>query len=363
MLTPDKFEKLANNNAVIDMYAKLNQDLTNDIIKKIKQNGDISSYTRHQIKVLIKNGGKDIFNSSLMKTQRLTNKRKKEVKNLFNELLEEEYKGYENTYELRNKEFAISDTSIQVVNSVINSTNKELKNLTRSIAFNTKKEYISAMDELYKKVISGGWDYDRAIKSTLIDLTNKSVTLTNKDRNYTLEGQVRNSLFSSLKKTANEISKQIKDEIDANYVIIGHSTKCRPTHHVIDDVKMSIELFESEYEYLTEEYNCNHIVRYDWSPEFENKTKKVEYGDERLSYKENEEKYNKQQKQNELARQVRQKKKEIASIKKNEEEILQKKKKQLKNAQIKYRVFSISNNLKVDYSQTWEAGYNGLKRR
>ena len=54
MLTPDKFEELANNNAVIDMYAKLNQDLTNDIIKKIKQNGDISSYTRHQIKVLIK---------------------------------------------------------------------------------------------------------------------------------------------------------------------------------------------------------------------------------------------------------------------------------------------------------------------
>lgn len=359
MLTPDKFKELTNNNTVVEMYTKLNQDLTNEIIKKIKQSGDISSYTRHQMKVLIKNGGKSIFSDALIKTQRLTSRRKREVANLFEDLLNESYSGYDKTYELKDKEFEISAESIEVVNSIVKLTNKELNNLTRSIAFKTQKEYTSAMDELYKKVISGGWSYDKAIKSTILDLTDKGVMLKSKGKNYTIEARVRNGLFDALKKTANKISSQIKDDIDANCVIIGHSTKCRPTHHVIDDVKMSIELFENKYEYLTEEYNCNHIVRYDWLPEFENKKSKVDYGEERLNYKENLEAYKKQQKQNYLARQVRQKKKEVASIKNSSKEVLKEKRIQLRNAQMKYRIFSKANGLNVDYSQTWQAGYNG----
>ena len=54
MLTPEKLTKIANNK-VVDLYTRLNQQLTNEIIKKLKQNGDISSFTQSQIKVLKRN--------------------------------------------------------------------------------------------------------------------------------------------------------------------------------------------------------------------------------------------------------------------------------------------------------------------
>ena len=53
MITPEKMSQLEQNK-VVNLYARLNQDLTADIIKRIQKTGDISSFTRSQIKVLIR---------------------------------------------------------------------------------------------------------------------------------------------------------------------------------------------------------------------------------------------------------------------------------------------------------------------
>ena len=64
MITPTKMNELEKNK-VVNLYTRLNQDLTADIIKRIQKTGDISSFTRSQIKVLIRQGGKDTFYSAL----------------------------------------------------------------------------------------------------------------------------------------------------------------------------------------------------------------------------------------------------------------------------------------------------------
>lgn len=74
--------------------------------------------------------------------------------------------------------------------------------------------------------------------------------------------------------------------------------------------------------------------------------------------------YEQQQKQNYYARQVRYKKQEIATLNKSDkrvtenQELLEKKKIELRNAQMKYRTYSKANNLQVDYNKTWTSGYN-----
>ena len=115
---------------------------------------------------------------------------------------------------------------------------------------------------------------------------------------------------------------------------------------------MSIDKFE-KYEHLTEEYNCNHIVNYDWKPEYEGTKAKVESHDDRLSYGETIKNYKKVQKSNYYARQVRAKKDAIASGDKTKKAY-----QELKLAQKKYRTYCKQNGFEVDYLQTWKVGYN-----
>ena len=358
MITPQKMSEFERNK-VVEMFSKLNQDLTSSIIKKLQQNEDISSFTKAQMRVLARQGGKEVFNEALNKVNGLSRERKKQLLQLFEELQKEQMKGYKETYEAKGLDYEISREVQTLVDSIYRRTNKDLKNMTKSIAFSSKTTYINALDDLYTKVASGSFDYSSAMKSTINALAEKGITLKDSaGRNTSLETAVKRNLMTSLTQTANDIAKQVGDEIGANCVVIGHSPTCRPSHHPIDDVVMSLKEFK-KYEYLTEEFGCNHIVNYDWRPEFDNKKQKTIFGNEHGTIEEITKNYNERQEQNYYARVVRSKKKEILSLKgTNNTDILDKKKKELRNSQMKYRQYSKSKGLEVDYDKTWVAKYN-----
>lgn len=51
MINPDDMTRFTNNE-IVNMYSKLQQDLTKSIISKLKKAGNINSYTRQQIRNL-----------------------------------------------------------------------------------------------------------------------------------------------------------------------------------------------------------------------------------------------------------------------------------------------------------------------
>ena len=362
MITPQKMSEFEKNK-IIDMFSKLNQDLTSSIIKKLQQNEDISSFTKAQMRVLARQGGNEIFKEALNKVNGLSRERKKELLQLFNEIQNEQMKGYKQTYEAKGLEYQVSNEVQQLVDSIYRQTNKELKNMTKSIAFASKTTYINALDDLYTKVASGSFDYSSAMKSTINSLAEKGITLKDSaGRNTSLETAVKRNLMTSLTQTANDIAKQVGDEIGANCVVIGHTPYCRPTHRVIDGVVMSLDKFK-RYEYLTNDAWCYHIVNYDWRPEFENKKNKT-LNNGHLTNAQYNKNYEIRQKQTYYARQVRDKKEQVAILNKSDKrsnttnEELIKAKKDLRNAQMKYRQFSNNNNIDIDYDLTWKQGYN-----
>lgn len=352
MLTPNKMNNLQNNK-LVDIYTAINQELTNDIINKIKSSEDITNYTKSQIKALIKNGGQEIFNEALKKVQGISRSTLNELKTIFNDLVNSQMSGYKSTFDAVGATYAVTDSMMKTINNAIKETNGTLKNMTKTVAYASQTNFVNAMDNLYMKVTSGAFDYDTALKRTVTDLAKKGVTFKTSDgRNEKIETVVKRSLFSSIQNTATDLAKEIGDIIDYNCVVIGHSYKCRPTHNPIDDVVMSKEVFK-RYEYLTYEYNCNHIVNYDWREEFENNPNKIEYGDQHGTLKEVKKNYEIQQKANYYANQVKNKKMQIANGD-NSEEV----KRELLNAQSKYRIFCKANGLTVDYSKTWVHGYS-----
>ena len=262
-------------------------------------------------------------------------------------------KGYKTVFEKKGIEYKLSKEMIQTLNYAKKVGNRDLNNLTKSIAYKSKRTYIKAVDQVYKEVATGAYDYNTSIKKAVRNLASKRITLKNKaGRQEQIDVAVKRNLFTGIQQTANDIAKQIGDLIDANCVKIGHSGSCRPSHHVIDGVTMSIKKFE-KYEYLTEEPNCNHLVNFDWEEEYEGTTDKVEEHEDRLSYADTVRNYKEQQKANYYARQVRNKKKQIASGD-NSKEI----KKQLRLAQTKLRLYNKANGIEQDYFNTWVAGYN-----
>ena len=352
MFNPDDMERFTNNE-IVNMYGKLQEELTKTIISKLRKAGDINSYTRQQIRNLRQIGGRKVFYEALNKTNNLSSKRKKEIKKLFDEIGDQSLKGYKETFNERNVKYELSPSMINILNYASRTSNKDLKNLTKSIAYASKESYIKAVDTMFKEVVTGSYDYEKSIKKAVRDLTKQGITLKTKDgRNEQIDVAVKRNLYTSINQAVKDLGLQIGEAIDYNYVMIGHSSKCRPTHNVIDDVIMSKKAFE-EYEYLTEEINCNHRVNYDWDKDFEGVGYKIQYGNQHLSDIQVRKNYEKQQKSNYYARQVRAKKKQIASGDNSD-----KVKQQLRLAQTKLRLFNKANGIEQDYFQTWTVGYN-----
>lgn len=245
----------------------------------------------------------------------------------------------------------------KIIEKAEKESNKSLVNLTKTIAYATQETYVKAMNDIYKQVGAGKVDHFTAYKKTVDELTQKGITLKTKDnRQEKLEVAVRRGLFGSLHQTANEISKKVGEDIDYNCVVIGHSYTCRPSHNVIDDVVMSKDEF-AKYEYLTEEYGCNHVVNYDWREEFEGINNKREYGSEHMDNEECKRNYEIQQKARYYERMIREKKNVI-----NRGDTSDKAKQELKLAQIKYKTYCNNNGLKVDYKKTWKSNFDDNKQ-
>lgn len=234
-------------------------------------------------------------------------------------------------------------TISDIVNKAINDSNNKIPNLVRTIAYASQEAYVNAMNDIYKQVGTGKVDYNTALSKTINELAKTGITIKSEtsDRKDRIEVAVKRGLFGSLHRTANDIAEKVGEEIDYNCVSIGHSSTCRPSHNVIDDVVMSKREFE-KYKYLTEEYGCNHIVNYDWLKEFEGIDDKIEYGIEHMSDSECEKNYEIQQQARYYERIIRTKKSAIECG-----DTSDKIKKELQLAQIKYRTFRNNNNLKM----------------
>ena len=267
MLTPEYLNDIEFND-VVKLYNKLNIEITADIISRISIMDDITAVSKEQMKILLQTNGTEIFNEALEKTSLLTRETKNALKLLFKNMAKEDMQGYEELYEYREKPFKLSETQYNILNQGLKQTNKTLKNMTNTIAFQSQQAYVNAVDEAYMKVISGAFDYTSAINTAVQQLADKGITLKDKlGRNIQLETAVRRNVLSGIHTTANNINRNIETELGCDgYEITAH-LGARPSHaeeqgkqfavSKKDAGKYGLELWSDVAE-LWEEYNCRH---------------------------------------------------------------------------------------------------------
>lgn len=267
MLTPEYLNNIEFND-VVELYNKLNIEIIADIISRISIMDDITAVSKEQMKILLQTNGTEIFNEALEKTSLLTRETKNALKLLFKNMAKEDIQGYEELYKYREKPFKLSETQYNILNQGLKQTNKTLKNMTNTIAFQSQQAYVNAVDEAYMKVISGAFDYTSAINTAVQQLADKGITLKDKlGRNIQLETAVRRNVLSGIHTTANNINRNIETELGCDgYEVTAH-LGARPSHaeeqgkqfavSKKDAGKYGLELWSDVAE-LWEEYNCRH---------------------------------------------------------------------------------------------------------
>lgn len=267
MLTPE-YINLLEFNDVVQLYNKLNIDLTADIIDRISAMEDISVTAKNEMKILIERSGEEVFYEALEKTSMITAERKQLLKKMFSDMASEDMQGYKELYLYRDKFFKLSEKQYRILNEGLRATDRLLKNLTNTIAFRTQQAYVEAIDEAYMQTVTGAYSYTNAIQNTVQKLADTGITLKDKaGRNVQLEVAVRRNVLAGIQSTANNINRDIEKELGCDgYEVTAH-IGARPTHaeaqgkqyaiNKEDSKKYGIGLW-SDVSDLWEEYNCRH---------------------------------------------------------------------------------------------------------
>lgn len=373
MLSPEYLDSIEFND-VVELYNKLNVDITADIIERVSKMQDITETTLNQLKVLKQTNGKEVFNRTLDKTSMLTAETKKRLKKLFEDMSKEDIQGYKELYQYRNKPFKLSEIQYSILNQGLKETNKILKNFTNTIAFQSQQAYVEVVDSTYFKIASGAFDYQSAIDTACQELTKKGITLKDKlGRNVQLEVAVRRNIMSGIQKTANNINRDIEKDLGCDgYEVTAH-TGARPSHaeaqgkqyaiNKKDAEKYKIGLW-SDVSDLWEEYNCRHSYfgiilgisesQYTEEELKEMKNATVNLNGEEIPY------YEATQKQRQLENAIRKQSRTVQTLEKaNMDNRLEKA--QLAQLQKKYKDFCKETGLEKDYQRLQVAKNNSTK--
>lgn len=275
MLTPQKIDSYTYNK-VVELYNNLNIEICNDIIRRIQAMGDISQATKDQIQILVDLNAREIFDEVLIKTSALDDKVKQELTKIYEEMTISDMKDYKYLYKYRGKEFKLSEYQLNLLTKGIINNNKEIRNLTKSIAFNSKNLFIESVDDAYLKVITGAFDYNRAIYQSYKQIASSGLKMTDKaGRKVNIDVAVRRSILTGIQQTANAINEQVGKILGCDgYEVTAH-IGARPTHAIAqgkqyaeskeDAKKYGVDWWYDKVEgtpvaELWEEPNCRHSV-------------------------------------------------------------------------------------------------------
>lgn len=360
---------------LVEIYDNLQITIISDIINKIENTGNITSFTKAQIKSLEEIGSKEVFYKALDNASGITKDTNKELKRIYEEYAHEDLKHYKAEFKYRGKAFKLNRHQLRILNQGLKSTRGTLKNLVKSIAFQSESLYIEAVDKAYMQVISGGIDYNQAIYNTYKELAEQGIKLKDSaGRNVQLDVAVRRNVLGGIQDTTNKINKEIFEELGCDgYEVSAHSG-ARPSHAVAQGKQYALTRKDSEkygvgYWYdevdgepiaeLWDDYNCRHsyfgIILGVSEPNYTNKELQ-DYQNENVLYKGKKiPLYEAEQQQRYYERNIRNKKRAIESIKIDTDvgnNIKNKLKEELKEYRKKYREFNKATGLKADYTRT-----------
>ena len=257
-------------NDIVLLYSELNMKLTEDIIERLLIMDDITNTTRQELRVLLSTNGAEVFQQALNESAGISKERKDAINKVYQEVIKEDMKDYKKLFNYRDMPFILSKSQMQMLKAAARQTDKELKNLSQTVAFQTKQAYVDAVDKAYMEVLSGAFDYNTAINRAVKEVAEQGITLKDKrGRNVQLETAVRRNVMTGITHTIHKINEDIEEELGCDGKEVSAHYGSRPTHAIHQgkqyaftrsDAKKFGVGYGGDVKDIWEEANCRHDV-------------------------------------------------------------------------------------------------------
>lgn len=249
MLTPEQVDGLQ------DAFQRLTEPLTEylvkDIARRVSQAGQLTSTAAYQIWKLQKLGqSRDEVERQVGE---LLGKELEEVQTLFRQAAEVGY--HFDISHLSRDALAFADNAIaqQIVEAAVKLAQEDLTNLTQTMGFvgedgvvrELTSAYQHATDTAFTQVVSGGADYNTALRKACAQLVRQGIRTIDYESGIhtSLEAAVRRNLMGGLGLMVEEISQKNHDTLGADGWEISAHAMSAPDHEPFQGKQYSDEAY------------------------------------------------------------------------------------------------------------------------
>lgn len=228
-------------------YSDLEMRIMEDIVRRIKKTGEITSTADWQINRLriLGNSSEDI-EKMLKETLDASYPQMFE---LYDKVIDWEYVRNKDIYEQINAEFIPYEENEelqQITNALIQQTDADLQNITQSLGFYLDygggKPVLTPLAEVYQKyldaacmdIVSGAFDYNSVIRRVVSQLTNSGLRQIDyaSGRANRVDVAARRAVMTGITQLTGKISDMNAEKLGTEYYEVAWHAGARPTHAV-----------------------------------------------------------------------------------------------------------------------------------
>ena len=228
-------------------YSDLEMRIMEDIVRRIKKTGKITSTADWQINRLriLGNSSEDIERM----IKEALDASYPQMFELYDKVIDWEYVRNKDIYEQINAEFIPYEENgqlQQITNALIQQTDADLQNITQSLGFyldyGNGKPVLTPLAEVYQKyldaacmdIVTGAFDYNSVLRRVVTQLTNSGLRQINyaSGRANRVDVAARRAVMTGITQLAGHISDMNAEKLGTEYFEVAWHAGARPTHAV-----------------------------------------------------------------------------------------------------------------------------------
>lgn len=232
---------------IVKNFSDLELRIMEDIIRRIKKAGEITSTADWQINrlLILGNSSEDI--EKMIKEA--LNASYPEMFELYDQVIDWEYVRNKDVYEQINAEYIPYEENVQLqqlTDAIIQQTDAELQNITQSLGFyldyGDGKRVLTPLAEVYQNyldaacldIISGAFDYNSALRRVVTQLTNSGLRQIDyaSGRANRVDVAARRAVITGITQLTGHISDYNAQKLQTDYFEVAWHSGARPTHQI-----------------------------------------------------------------------------------------------------------------------------------
>ena len=241
-MKPEDLEKIPIR--IEKMFYEMQNRVLDDIVRRIKKTGEITSTADYQIERLKIFGNSSEFIESEIK--RVLNASDAEIWELYDQVIEKQYTRDKSLYEQINAEFIPYDENEMMqawVKATVMQTKGELENLTRSLGFSVimgNKRVFTPLSEYYQKyldracldIVTGVFDYNTVLRRVVKEMTDSGIRTVYYASGHSNRVTVaaRRAVMTGVRQLTGQINEMTAQKLGTDSYEVEWHSGARPTH-------------------------------------------------------------------------------------------------------------------------------------